>query len=86
MGVSAGSLLLGPSIELADWFTDENHTIGLDDFQGVDLIPYTIFPHYSDEFETKLREFEVKYNTNVIRLNNNQALIIEGGNDYKIIE
>lgn len=75
-GISSGSLILGPSAILANEVTPDSNEVGLEDLSGLELIPYTIYPHYSSEVESELVVFEKKHGLNVTRLSNNQAIIL----------
>ena len=46
VGVSAGSIIPAPDIEIAGWGDDgDQNDIGLQDLTGFNLAPYLIFPH-----------------------------------------
>lgn len=78
IGLSASSLIVGPSIELANEVTPDVNEIGVTDFTGFGIIPQIIYPHYDPAIETDLQNFESKHNVKVQRLTNDQALIISG--------
>ena len=86
VGVSAGSLVLGPSIELADWFTDENNVVGLSDFTGLNTVPVTVFPHYSDQAEAQIVDFERTHSVKVTRLTDSQVLVCKREDDRFLCE
>src|ERR1044072_7084656 len=50
VGVSAGSIIAGPNIEIAGHGSegDQNH-VGLEDLTGLNLTAAAVFPHYRDE-------------------------------------
>lgn len=74
-GISSGSLILGPSIILANEVTPDQNDVGLIDLSGLEVVPYTIYPHYSAEVEEDLLSFEKRHGVKVQRLTNNQAII-----------
>ncbi len=76
IGLSASSLLMGPSIELANEVTPDVNEIGVTDFTGFGIIPQIIYPHYDPAVEFDLQNFESKHNVKVNRLTNDQALVI----------
>src|SRR3989339_786796 len=80
-GVSAGSILVCPNIEIAKPF-DEND-INLTDLTGLNLVDFVISPHYCLEDKSIIDDFKKKYN--VIPLTDNQALLILG-DKIKLIE
>lgn len=75
IGVSAGSLIVGPSIQIANEIHPDVNEIGLTDFKGFNIIDLIIFPHYSSEFEEEIRLFEIKNDIKVERLTNSQAIL-----------
>lgn len=79
IGLSASSLLMGPSIELANEVTPDVNEIGLTDFTGFGIVNEIIYPHYDPAVETDLQNFESKHNVKVTRLTNDQALILADG-------
>ena len=80
IGVSAGSILLAPSIQLAAEFEPEKVPSDMRDFSGLGLVPDTIMPHYEPGLESKLTDFEKKYGYKLVRLTNDNALIYENVN------
>lgn len=77
VGVSAGSIIAGPSIEIAGWGSecDENN-IKLLDLDGLGLTNFAIYPHYEDRLKEELDEFKKKVNYPVIELKDDQAVIL----------
>jgi len=71
-GVSAGSILAGPSIDIASPF-DEND-VELTDLTGLNLTDTVVTPHYKKEEESIIKPFTGKFS--VVALTDNQALSI----------
>lgn len=86
VGVSAGSIIAGPNIEIAGWGKEgdrnENH---LKNLEALDFTEITIFPHYHKELEKEVNEFRKKFKMNVLPLTDEQALLING-KEEKIIK
>lgn len=65
MGVSAGSIIAGPSIETADWTYGEpdKNDVGLKDFKGLGLVSFVVVPHWEGQtpVEVKDCQYEIKY-------------------------
>lgn len=81
VGVSAGSIIMGPQITTS---SDKN-MIELKDVSGLNLFNQCIVPHYQKKEKSVIDDFEKKNNYEVVRLNDGQA--VEAiGDDYKIIE
>ena len=79
IGVSAGSLIICPSIQIANEIHPDINEVGLIDFNGFNIIDLVVFPHYSSEFEEEIKSFETKNNIKVERLNNSQAILVKDG-------
>ncbi|MDP3640060.1 MAG: Type 1 glutamine amidotransferase-like domain-containing protein [Nanoarchaeota archaeon] len=82
-GVSAGSILVCPNIEIASPF-DENN-VGLTDFAGLHLTDVIVSPHYSTKEKKIIDKFKKKSQYEVVPLTDNQALLVING-ETKIIE
>lgn len=79
IGVSAGSIIAGPSIEIAGWGSEaDENKIGLADLTGFGLTNISIFPHYHDELKAEVDEFKSKVSYEVVELTNDQAVVIRG--------
>lgn len=77
IGVSAGSIIVGPSINIANEVEPDPNDVGLDDLTGFDITSLIVLPHYSPEMETETANFEKKYGYIVERLDNSQAILID---------
>ena len=79
VGVSAGSILVGPNVEISgiDVSWDKND-VGLKDTFGLNLIDKIISPHYTKKEEKIIKQYEKEKNVKVLRLKDNQALLILG--------
>jgi dipeptidase E len=83
-GLSAGALILTPTIELAgypEWDRDENE-IGLKrhDWKGLDLVPFEFFPHYrrSTRYREALRAYSSDSGRTLYACPDGSGLVIEG--------
>ena len=72
-GVSAGSILVCPNIDIAIPFDDND--VNLTDLKGLDLIKIIVFPHYKDEEKRIINDFRKKLNYEIIPLKDSQALL-----------
>ena len=89
IGSSAGSCILCPSIDYVEKLDDKSKAPLLDNFKAMNLVNFYILPHYkSKEKYTNLADdIEKEYsNYKFIKLSNQQAVVVENINDYKIIE
>jgi len=83
VGVSAGSLIAGVSIEILNYTKGDPNTIGLKDFSAMKLTQKAIEPHYTQEGEEAILAYEKASGIEVVRLADGMALIggVGGGFD-----
>lgn len=87
IGVSAGGILLGPNIKVVHFFTPQMNTLNIKDFSALDLTEKLVFPHYNREdlfkddtgktIEDRLKEFEALEKCEVMRMADDQFILIE---------
>lgn len=89
VGSSAGSTLLGPSLEPVKTLDDPKLGPNLRNFNGLNIVDFVILPHYGepkyvDRYKSIINEYsDSKYK--VIPLSNNQAIKVVG-DKYEIIK
>lgn len=76
IGVSAGSIVLAQTVQLAATVDPDPNDIGLTDFTGLGVIDFEIHPHYDPKQEAEIIEYEKNSNHKVIRLSNSQAFAL----------
>lgn len=74
IGVSAGSIIAGQSIEIAAEAGDVNEA-GLKNLKGLGLTNIAIFPHFTEDLRGKLEEFKKTVKYPVVELTDFQAII-----------
>lgn len=79
IGVSAGSIIMSPSIDIVNEIEPDSNDVGLTDFGSFKIVSFCVMPHYRPDVEEDVKEFENRYNIEVKRLTNNQALFIKNG-------
>lgn len=87
VGVSAGSMVLGPSIEIVEEFTPTLNTIPLHDFTGLNMTEFTVFPHYDredlfvhpsgDSIEKRIFRYERRSGKRIYRLKDDSYLALK---------
>ena len=82
LGVSAGTVVMGPNIEAAIPY-DEN-VVNISDFTGLNIVDEIINPHHESKDEENTKRYEEKLHHKILRLNDNQALLIID-NEKKVI-
>jgi len=83
VGVSAGSIIACPDIDIASPF-DEND-VGLKDIQALHFIEDYVSPHYCKEEEPLITTFKKTSKYKIILLTDEEALLIKG-KESKIIK
>ena len=78
VGVSAGSIIMGPNTEISSLVGDKND-IGLKDFTGLNLADIAICPHFERKDYQLIEEFKNKINYSIVPLADNQAMLILDG-------
>lgn len=86
IGWSASAFVFSPSIELVNKYSPELNFLNLKDLNGLSLTSLEVLPHYSkfidrfDNFEEICSTYEKDKNIKVIRLNDGDAIFIDGDN------
>lgn len=83
VGVSAGSLLVGPNINIPDY--SDSNDISISDFNGLNITNIVVVPHYSEEQKEIIKEAKQNTKYSIMPLTDRQALLIVG-DDKTIIE
>ncbi|KKU91054.1 MAG: Peptidase E [Microgenomates group bacterium GW2011_GWA1_48_10] len=78
VGASAGSIILGPSIETSGWEGgDRADVVELDSLEGLGLVNFGIYPHVKDDQREFLEEKGQKLSYKLILLTDEQAVVVE---------
>lgn len=79
IGVSAGSMIAGPSIESVMEADPEANDVNLNNFTGFSFVENFIFPHYKkDVHEENILKVEEKYKIKIDRLTDENAIFVNG--------
>ena len=85
VGLSAGSIVMGPDLELMEHLYPEDNVFKETDLTALNLFPLRIFPHFKElqtreeNLPERIRAFEEKIGSKIIRMDNNQAWMAHGG-------
>lgn len=79
VGVSAGSILVGPDIALSGWDPSWDKNNYIQDTTGLKLVDFAISPHYTEEQGLILEEHSKNVDYPVIALTNSQAVLVREG-------
>jgi dipeptidase E len=79
IGVSAGTYVMCPSIEVSDWSDDTVNRFDVNDFTALNYIPFVLKVHYVDDQEEFVCEKmkTLKYPLRILR--DGQGIIVENG-------
>lgn len=79
VGISAGSILVGPSIEVSKYGDKNLH--GVKDFKGLKLIPFNITPHFNEDSLTGKAEViereTLESGMPLVALKDDQAILVQ---------
>ncbi|MDB4940347.1 MAG: peptidase [Candidatus Doudnabacteria bacterium] len=80
IGVSAGSIILGNSVEIAGAlggdYRDSNE-VELKDLTAIRLVMRDIYPHYTPDQEQETQKYEEQKNIEVLRIADDQAMLYD---------
>lgn len=73
-GVSAGSILVCPNIEIAS--PGDENDVNLTDLNGLNLVDVIVSPHYCEKERKDVEKYKKKSKFPVVTLTDNQALLV----------
>lgn len=78
IGVSAGSYIACPTIEMAYWKHPDKNTVGLTDLVGLNLVPFLLSVHFDPKYAKILKQeiSTAKYPVRI--LTDEQAILVKG--------
>ncbi len=80
VGVSAGSIIPGPDIEIAGYGTGgDANDVNMEDTSGLNLISTAINPHFNQESIDEIEKFSKSVSYQVVSLTDQQAIFVEDG-------
>ena len=85
VGVSAGSIIAGPNVEIAGWGSEgDPNDVGLTDLSGFNFTDIAVFPHFRPELSDEVSDFQKKVSYPVIALTNDEAILVDSAEHKKI--
>jgi dipeptidase E len=79
IGVSAGSYLACPTIEMANWKRQDKNIVNLKDLTALNLVPFLITTHYKPIHRSILKREVPKSRYPVKIITDNQAILVQNG-------
>jgi dipeptidase E len=77
IGVSAGAIILTPTIRIAGEIDPDENEVRLENLQGMDLIKYEILPHYEENQRDDLTNYINKHKVEVRKISNEEIILEE---------
>lgn len=77
VGVSAGTVICCPTIEVAGWKNLDRNVVNLKNLTGLNLIPFNVFVHYEPKWLDFIKKETAKSKYPIRILTNDQALLIQ---------
>lgn len=85
IGVSAGSIIAGKTIDIAGWGSEgDSNDVGLKDLSGFGFTDVAVFPHYKMNQKNEVAEFKNKVTHAVMEITDNQIILVRGSRAKKI--
>jgi len=86
IGVSAGSIIAGPSIRIAGWGSEgDKNNIKLRNLKGLKFTKVAVHPHYKEEHESEVNAFKKIVKYPVIAITDEQAILVISYDKYEVI-
>lgn len=85
IGVSAGPLILSPTIDVTNEISPDPNEFGLSDLTAFGVVPFHMVVHFEEGRKKKTAAFEQKHKVIVERLSNSQVILISDNNKLKRI-
>ncbi len=79
IGVSAGSILAGPTIETSGWKNLDRNIVGITDLTALNFVPFLIFVHYEPKYRALLEKESPRSKYPVRILTDKQAFLVRNG-------
>ncbi len=79
IGVSAGSIIMCPSVQIANEVQPDVNEINMTNFDALHFVEETLCPHYETSHEDEVKDYETRHEISVTRLTNDQAIVFENG-------
>ncbi|MBD3208363.1 MAG: hypothetical protein GF370_02840 [Candidatus Nealsonbacteria bacterium] len=83
-GISAGSYVVCPTINAANWEPPDNNSVGLRDLSGLNLVSFLIVAHFEKKYHATIEKSAAETEYPVIAINDNQAILVDG-KDIRVI-
>lgn len=86
VGVSAGTIITTPSLDVCTIEPSDPNLPGLDDITGMNLVDFEIEPHCDEQRFVIMREYAKGKQNKVYAIDDQTAIKVDGGNEDPISE
>ena len=77
IGVSAGSIIVGPNIEVAS--PGDENDVELSDLTGLNIVDFAVSPHFRKEEQKIIDDLKKQVKYQIIEITDDQAVLVVGG-------
>ncbi len=84
IGVSAGSYIVCPTIEAAEWKHADKNEIGITDLTALKLVPFIITAHFGEKYRQVAEAEAAGTSYPLVALYDTQAVLVEG-DKYRVV-
>ena len=86
VGASAGSMVAGKTIKIANWKNIDKNVVGLRNLKGLNLVPFDIFVHFRPEHAEIIRKkMPWKWQRKKLKILTDEQAILVQGKDVALI-
>lgn len=75
IGISAGAIIMTPTISIAGEVEPDVNEIGITDLSGMGFVPFEVLPHYESYQDPQIEEYKKK-TANEVKLISNEEILI----------
>jgi dipeptidase E len=83
-GVSAGSYIVCPTIEAAEWKHSDKNRVRIKDLTALSLVPFLITAHFAEKYRPVVERAAAGTKYPIVALCDTQAVLVEGGS-YRVV-
>ncbi len=84
VGTSAGAYIACPTIEVSTWGPNQKDRYGVTDFTALNLVPFLLKAHYTDDMKELIKERAAQSKYPVRVLKDGQGILVENGS-YRFV-
>jgi len=78
VGVSAGTILANPTIEVAGWKNIDKNKVGLQNITALNFVDFLTFVHFNESYRQLVDEESKKTTLPIVAITDTQAILVQG--------